>query len=290
MKKIISVAFILLSISLLLSCIYGTNNFLYKGNKVDSRVDYIHEIDDVLSKGKTFTEKYRILVLADVHIGGRESKHEENELLSWLDKYKKCNETDYPLFALSLGDLVDHGKQEEYEDYLNFVNKIESKGIHVINVLGNHDLFNCGWEIYKEKVYPYKSLFHFNSKNFSWYAIDTGTGDLGIKQYNLLKDAFKKDKKNKIIMMHYPLSNTRRFSFLCLHDSTERNLLIDLFAQNNVKACLCGHLHEPKDADLTVLQEYGNPSFRYSSSGWNVFEIDEINGSVKKLPLDSIIK
>lgn len=134
-------------------------------------------------------------------------------------------------------------------------------------------------------VFPYCSLFHFETKTFSWYGIDTGTGDLGKKQYNLLKKAFEKDNKPKVIMMHYPLANTKYLGAFAMHDSTERNLLIDLFAKNNVKAVLCGHLHQIHGIDLQVFQEYDNPSFCFSEyPAWTLYEIDEISQTVTELP------
>lgn len=290
MRKRIVTSFIFIFVVLiaLVSCVYGTNNFLYKGNKVDNRIDYIHEIKDVLPPNTEFPSKYRILVLADVHVGSPTRDTDIAPLIAWLKRYKIEHPDDYPLFGLSLGDLVDHGTKEEYEKYCSLMNQVENEGIHIINVLGNHDLYASGWEHYQKMCYPNCSLFKFESKNFSWYGIDTGTGDVGIKQYNILKDAFKNDKRPKIILMHYPLSNTKRFGFLCLHDPTERNLLIDLFAQNDVKAALCGHLHQTQDADLQLFMEYGNPSYLYSENGWTIFEIDENRKSVIKVPIETI--
>ena len=286
-KLLLSFSIILLSV-ITLSCgqHYGTDNVFYRGNKVDNRIDYIHEINDVLPKNTKLKTKYRVLVLADVHVGSPRKETDIKPLLNWLDEYKKKNEDYYPIFALSLGDLVDHGTMAEYEKYDSIVKQIENKGVHVVNVLGNHDLFNSGWENYQKMCYPYCSLFKFETNKFSWYAIDTGTGDLGIKQYNILKEAWAKDSKPKIVMMHYPIANSRRFGTFCMHDTTERNLLIDLLAKNNAKAALCGHLHQKQAMDLQVYKEYGNPSLCYSENGWTLFEIDESNESVTKIDIN----
>ena len=65
-------------------------------------------------------------------------------------------------------------------------------------------------------------------------------------------------------MSHYPFANSKWLGSFCLHDSTERNLILDLFAKNGVKAALCGHLHQTQAADLQQFKEYGLPSFRYT--------------------------
>ena len=291
MKKVrllLSISIILMSL-LVLSCgqHYGTDNIFYKGNKVENRIECVKEIKDVLPSNIKLGTRYRVLVLADVHVGSPIKETDIKPLLKWLNEYKKSNPSLYPVFGLSLGDLVDHGTMAEYEKYVALMNKIEDKGIHIVNVLGNHDLYNSGWDNYKKMCYPYCSLFKFETNKFAWYAVDTGTGDLSIKQYRILKDAFAKDSKPKIVMMHYPIANSKQFGTFCMHDTTERNLLIDLFAKNNVKAALCGHLHQKQAMNLQAFQEYGNPSLCYSENGWTLFEIDESNDSVTKIDINA---
>lgn len=286
LKNKIVVLLCLVVVVLSSSCGYGTDNFFYKGNKVDSRVDNVVEINDFISPETAKLSKYRILVLADVHVGGYKTVTDYEILFNWLKDLKKNDPDNFPKFCLILGDNVDHGYKSEFIDFVDFTKEIEKLEIPVINVLGNHDLYNSGWKNYKSMCYPFCSLFHFSTKNFSWYGIDTGTGDIGIKQFNILKRAMAKDNKPKIVMTHYPFSNTRLYGILCLHDPTERNLIIDLFARSDVKAALCGHLHQTQAADLQAFDEYGNPSFRYCKNGWNIFEIDEDNCRVKKISLD----
>lgn len=269
------------------SCVYGTNNFFYKANQVKNRVDYIHELDDFETdiKSESINEKkYKILVLTDVHLGNRVKKVEMERFFSWLDTCKTNN--DLPEFCLILGDNVDHGYKKEYDTYCDFTKHIKDKGIPVITMFGNHDLYNSGWDNFKKMCYPHCSLFHYDTPGFSWYGIDTGTGNIGKKQFDLLKNAFAKDKKPKIVISHYPLTNSRTVGAISFHDSTERNLLIDLYAKNNVKAVLCGHLHKTKYKDLGAFKEYGFPSFCYAKyPAWTLLEINETNPNVPELKL-----
>lgn len=289
MKNKFIFSFCILYIILTFSCRYGTDNYFYAENQVDNRISDINSLNDFTSFSFNLPEKFRILVLSDTHFGSKTKDVDTSPFFKWIDNLKADNPEKVPAFCLILGDNVDHGDESEYKTYYNFTKQIEKRGIKVLSVVGNHDLFNSGWENYKKYCYPYNSLFKFETKGFSWYGIDTGTGTIGKKQFNLLKEAFEKDKKPKIILSHYPFANTRRQGALSLHDSTERNLLIDLFAKSNVRAALCGHLHYELSVNLFAFKEFGNPSFRYRDKGWTVYEIDESNldnPTVTELPRD----
>lgn len=267
------------------SCIYGTNNFLYKGNQVDNRVDYFHELSDFekkIEKNK-LPNKYKILVITDTHFGSPQKKTETARFYNWLEKIKS-DTTDKPKFCLILGDNVDRGYDSEYKDFCEFVKQIEEAGIPVISTVGNHDLYNSGWDLYQKYCYPHCTLFHFETKGISWYSIDTGTGNIGIKQYNIIRKALFSDDKPKIVLSHYPLTNSKWLGAVSLHDSTERNLLIDLYSRTNVFSILCGHLHQINYSDLGVFIEYGHPSFCYSDfDAWTLYEVDETNISAPKI-------
>lgn len=279
MKKNIFLLLILIFSLTTFSCVYGTNNFLYWGNQVDKRVDYIHELNDfenkIDSKENPLSSKYKILVITDTHFGSPHKETETEPFIKWLNSVPK---KDLPKFCLILGDNVDQGYENEYKEYCDFKQKIENKGIPVITLLGNHDLYNSGWEYFVDNCYPCCSIFHFDTKGFSWYGIDTGTGDLGIKQYKMLKKQMENDNKPKIVICHYPLTNSKWMGAVSFHDSSERNLLVNLYSKNKVSVVLCGHLHKIDFADLGSFREYGHPSFCYSDPpAWTLYEVDESN-------------
>lgn len=290
-KKVLYPLFIvlllLLSAVLLYSCVYGTNDFYYPGNKVSERVDYIHSLQDFEKKinAESLPDKYNVLVLTDTHFGSKTKTTETASFYKWLRELPR--DENFPKFCLILGDNVDHGYKEQYKTFCTFVDVIEDEGIPVVSVIGNHDLYNCGWKYFNKMCYPYCSSFHFETKAFSWYCIDTGTGDVGQKQFDIINKTFEKDKKPKIVISHYPLTNAKKMGSISFHDSTERNLLIDLYGKNNVKFLLCGHLHMIVSRNFGVFEEFGNPSFCYSDTDrWTMYQIDESdinNPTVKKL-------
>ena len=103
----------------------------------------------------------------------------------------------------------------------------------IFNTCGNHDLYQGHWDNWKDACYPHTSFYKFQTSGFSWYALDTASGRICPNQFNLLKEEISKDPKPKVIFTHYPLTEFRVLG-IGLDETTERNLLIDLFAKNNV--------------------------------------------------------
>ena len=87
-----------------------------------------------------------------------------------------------------------------------------------------------------------------------------------------LKSALEEDPLPKIIFTHYPLY-TDRF-FFNFGDTTERNLMINYFAKNNVKLHLGGHLHWLEKHDFGSFQGYALPSYRFKRQ-WTLVHINE---------------
>lgn len=284
--RIVFILCLILSVSSI-SCIYGTNNFFYYGNDVDKRVDYLHELDDFetrcnSSNSESFPKKYKILVITDTHFGSPLKTTETAKFYNWLTTINSSH--DKPKFCFILGDNVDRGYESEYVLFADYVKHIEDAGIPVLSILGNHDLYNSGWDVYLKYCEPKCSLFHFDTPVYSWYAIDTGTGNIGMKQYKMIKKAFVNDPKKKIVLSHYPLTNSKWLSSISMHDSTERNLLVDLYSRTNVTDILCGHLHQINYADLGTFREYGHPSFCYSDApAWTLYEVDETDKNRPKI-------
>lgn len=54
----------------------------------------------------------------------------------------------------------------------------------------------------------------------------------------------KNDSNVKVTFSHYPLYDSDTLYYKMINN-TERTLLIDLYARNNVKYAFCGHTHEP---------------------------------------------
>lgn len=266
-------AVILLSLlsAVFVSC-YGSWNPFDPDNDVANRTGKLKDISDELpAKIITSSGKYTVLVFTDLHYGSSRSDTPEDELFEWLDLLKGTPKM--PAFAISLGDSADTGSQNEYDLYLEFCEKLKKRyDLEVLNVPGNHDLYQSHWENWKKNCFPHKSFYCFRTDKFSWYALDTASGSLGLDQYDELKKAMDRDSNPKIVYTHYPI--LEYFVVGGLPDMIERNLLVDLFVKNNVKCSLGGHLHYAASDSIGDYDEYLLPSFRMKDA-WTLVTVDE---------------
>ena len=283
MKNNIRLLIILIFSLALFSC-YGSWNIFDEGNDPDHRADSILKIKaekDECFKASGVAElngRYDVLVLTDLHFGVDAVKGPFDSLYEWLDSVKDT--PDYPAFVLSLGDSSNVGSKDEFKDYLKFCKKlIEEYNLKIVfNSVGNHDLYQGHWENWEASCYPHTSFYKFETKGFSWYCLDTGSGRVGKKQYESLMNAFSHDSKPKIIFTHYPVTEFKVFG-IGMDETTERNLLIDAFVKNKVKTYIAGHNHY-KRSDYVGFDAYCCPSFRYNR-GWAVLHVNEFNSSAK---------
>lgn len=280
-----------------ISC-YGSWNFAYEGNNVDSRTKSIKKIND--SNDEEFAEsgisslggKYTVLVISDAHFGNKKRSVNCDILYKWLDSLK--GNVFYPSFVISLGDSTDLGRRNQFDEYNDFCKILcEKYDLKlVMNACGNHDAYQNNWENWERECYPHTSFYNFKTKKFSWYCLDTASGTLGLKQCQKILDEFKDDPRPKIIFTHYPFA---RFNTDCsnMAETTERNLLISDFSKNNVKCLLGGHNHT-QTYDNLGYGDYGIPSFAYSEA-WGLLCVDEAaetaellfigDGPVNEIPL-----
>lgn len=281
MKKFFNFTISIFLISVFFVSCYGSWNPFYEGNNVDYRTGAMLNLTDstntefAASGVSGLSGKYNVLILTDTHFGYKNKEAPLPQLFAWLDSVKDTPAA--PAFAICLGDAVDTGAQAEYTEYITFCNKLISDyGIKIVfNTAGNHDIYQSHWENWQANCYPHTSFYKFETAGFSWYSLDTASGTVSRQQYDIFKSAIEKDSKPKVVYSHYPLSEYNlAFGY---GETTERNLLIDDFLKNNVKAYFGGHNHY-SDYDFNGFNDYCCPSFRFNEK-WTVIQIDEAAGT-----------
>jgi 3',5'-cyclic AMP phosphodiesterase CpdA len=159
-------------------------------------------------------------------------------------------------FALFAGDLVDKGQDSEYRSFVAWADSLKSGSaspqgeggkLPWFSAVGNHDLYNSGWESFRKRIGP--SSWSFGAGGFSFYIIDTGSGALGEKQLESLAAELRSDRQPKVVLSHYPVRGNDNYSYFRLTSPRERALLLALFNETGVRALLCGHWHYPESAD-----------------------------------------
>lgn len=272
---------------LLLNCIgckFGVHQALWRPHPVDSRSTEVVKLN---SQEFPFTDhnmplKYDCLVLTDTHFGKKIGPAWEKVFFSSLEKYKETHTTPL-LFCIILGDLVDHGFAAEYETAKAFqeriaqANRLSDYGnipMPVYNVLGNHDVYNSGWNMWKQTCHPHKSAYYFETKRVQWYFLDTASGTLGRPQFYDLKAKVSHSSKAKFIFTHYPLYGNK-IVYFSLSDPKERAALISLFLQTNLKLYCSGHYHYGASYDYgSSFKERSLKDFGWAGK-YHILHIDE---------------
>ena len=262
---------------------YGLDEFLYRSNTVDKRADTLQNLGDMDVGGR---KKFSVLITTDVHFGGenmgKNGDRPEDSFKEWLLDYKATTQADgtadelYPAFAICLGDVAEHGLNEEFSDYEKFTDSLnmpEFGNIRTFNVVGNHDLYNAGWGGYKKHCAPYTSFYKFRTEGMTWYFVDSASGSLGNAQLTSLSRDMKYNEKGrkKLVFTHIPAYAGGLFYFV-MQNSTERNKFISLLAEQDTLALIDGHTHKEITSDLGFT-EWNLPGF-LEKRGWAILTVD----------------
>lgn len=293
MKKINFVFLIVVISVLIFSCeyySYGLEEFLYRSNTVSVRAEEMPDLsgkngnfEDLEIFNKVSGKKYTVLFITDVHFGGENSgkngARPELLFLEWLKNLKETNPELYPSFAICLGDIAEHGHDREFIEYKFFTDKLntaEYGNIKTFNVVGNHDLYNSGWEGFKKFCYPYTSFYKFRTKGFTWYFVDSASCSIGEDQLTTLsRDMIYNEKgRKKLVFTHVPVY-ANGVQYFVMQNTTERNRFISLLADENTSMLVDGHTHSENKSDLGFI-EWNLPGF-LEKYGFGLMFVDETN-------------
>lgn len=265
---------------LAVSCGYGIHEGFYRENPVGVRAGAMTFLSDTATSGLVSSisgKKYKLLVISDVHQGKNEdSASNAAKFTSWV-----FSESQKPDFCINLGDTADHGNPSEIDSYVEMEDYIKTLGVkNVYNLPGNHDLYNSGWNYWKERMYPHESFYTFSTGALSFYFIDSASGSLGNAQMNSLRTAMENDGKQKIVLSHYPVLSNELMGYCSIQDSYERDLLVDMFVKNKVRYVIAGHSHVYEELEAGTFKEINAPSLG-KDGRFLLFTIDESDMSIK---------
>ena len=182
----------------------------------------------------TDQNNFSFLVISDTHYYNSQP---------YYIKSIDANKTTWDLsFVIIAGDIVQAGMQDQFD---LAAADFATTTLPVYPVIGNHDLFNNGFEIYRNvfgrTVYDMKigNMLHM-------IFIDTANGTVGELQMNWLENILKgSDAKYRIVFSHYNLTDSEEWqTFTTYSYPDEVYYLFNLFDTYNVDYCVAGHLHE----------------------------------------------
>lgn len=238
---------------LFLSCNYGFYLSLFNEESVDSRAESMTVLtgEDV---PRVDSDVFSFIVMTDVHCGASEKRYNE-KFFAWLKNQLSESAEKRPKFCVSLGDSADGGHESEYKEYNAFISEMASiveektgdSGFKTYTILGNHDLYNNGWEQWEKLVFPKTSFYTFTidttTSPVTLFFLDTANGTLGDSQRDSFERVIKQNENMALVFSHYPIYAGGNL-LMTLQDTTERALLLTWFAKYNVKAVFAGHAHK----------------------------------------------
>lgn len=270
MKKIFAAAVFCFAAIFLSSCEYGLDEAFFRENNVNLRSSILSRVD----APSGLPSVYKVAVITDVHFGAIKERFDER-FFAWLRSTK-------PAFVVCLGDVMEHGLESEGEAYKEFSAKVKAIcGNEIYTIVGNHDLYNSGWDVFRDKIFPHTSFYNFRTQKFSWYFIDSASGFIGNGQMTSLRRAMSQDSFPKIVLTHIPVySSLSALGYFSMQNTKESDMLISLFAANKVKIVLEGHTHKYEKIDIDDYSLYNVPGY-LSAESWAVLTVDENNGTVR---------
>jgi hypothetical protein len=144
-------------------------------------------------------------------------------------------------FIIFLGDVVDQGTRDQFEEFVATTASAGWTG-KVFCVAGNHDIYNDGWDYYKELMGS--STYFFTAGNSKFIALDTGDATLGAPQVTWLREQLAVAHAGPVFLLsHYLPVIPGQPTYLKLASSVESLNLMSLATRSGVTAWLGAHYH-----------------------------------------------
>lgn len=157
-----------------------------------------------------------------------------------LDKIGQFADRTGARLVLHSGDLVDQGLAREYDRFELLVSRYVN--VPFISAVGNHDLYNGGWDRFRRRVGP--SAFHFGYGPCDFVFIDVANGTVGKDQLEWLSHVLPKlSRRHRFVLGHYPLYEGALQTPGSMGSIEERMALFHLFDRAKIDYYLCGHRH-----------------------------------------------
>ena len=249
-----------------------------------------------IPQGGADSSKYSFLILTDTHFGTKKTERREKDFLQKLESLLSAEQDELkPRFIINLGDTLNAGRNDEADSFNEASKPWREKAkeifrvdnFKIYSILGNHDLYNKGWQIWKEKIWPGVSYYKFfldadsDGKGFWFYFLDSANGTLGASQLEDLEKNLETDSAAKIIFCHYPpfVEQNGQYHF-AFGNTIERNKMIAIFARHNVKFVFAGHAHEYSEHNFNKFVEVVVPSYAFKKA-FTLVTIDEASEKVE---------
>jgi outer membrane protein assembly factor BamB/predicted phosphodiesterase len=200
-------------------------------------------------------KSFSFAVIADSHTDPTVPKRSNYLKAIYSSMSSSMNSTERePAFIMHVGDLVEAGLAEEYQEFVRLLPSRYKENFHAVP--GNHEVRWDEWagELYKDLFGP--SQYSFDCGDVHFIALDPTQllqepGYFTEAQLKWLEDDLKKTgrKKPVIVYVHYPIGDNNYYI-------TNEESFFQTVEHYNVRAVFTGHVHNGdiwKQNGLTLL-------------------------------------
>lgn len=187
-------------------------------------------------------------------------------------------------WLINLGDLVDKGREREYQEYATFLRR-SSSGVPVFMTPGNHDIDNGGGRHYAARFGPGSYSFDYGRWHFT--LVESSTGSISASDRGWLDaDLGASIMPQAVVLTHYPLDDPRRGWRHQLNDKDEISDLKTLFEKNRVALVATSHIHgyfQYMERGVKYLVTGGAGASLIPNAGENHFIVVDVDGDDMRL-------
>lgn len=147
-------------------------------------------------------------------------------------------------FLIICGDITAMGSAQEFEEFRNMA---DPKGVEYYTVPGNHDTYSGGYANYEK--YFGERWYSFDHKNTHFVMLDNADASIGFCEEQLewlRSDLASTEQENILAFCHIPpgAPETLAPSDRTTPEARERAAkMLDICAEYGVKTVFCGHMH-----------------------------------------------
>ncbi len=224
-----SITFISLTVLFLLSLISCSDQVSY--SPYDSDVDRDHlnmnEVKMISNMALPESDTFRFALLSDIH----DNYDDLSDAIKRLNKHTDLN------FIACCGDITNSGLVQQFEWYVDIINKSKYP---IISVIGNHDYRSNGCRVYKKTFGP--SDFSFEAGNYKFVIFDNVVweNDNRSPKFDWLTDQLSNSELPHVILTHIPVWDNQMTG---INSLVFRNIV----NADNTILCCHGHTHEYAD-------------------------------------------
>jgi len=170
--------------------------------------------------------EYHFAVISDVH-----TSYDELD-----DCIKNINKQDDIAFVIITGDLTHSGHKDEY---LQLYNLLAGFNMPVLAVIGNHDYFNNGGDVFRQLFGSVNYTFNIQNTKYIFFDSNFGADGYNVHPEWLLSIASDTVNTNRALLF----AHIAPWSFINPEDSALKNEYLEVFELPLLCCSFFGHEH-----------------------------------------------